>query len=610
MHYIQIILFEIHEIVFFSENMSEPNDKRRKMETSKDPQVWLKWFEELSDNDIPEDESDFEEVDHTSDSEHVTESEQEASETEEAAAADPIQNRNDSNQPHNFYVGKDCLTKWRKSHPHPNVRTRAHNIIIHLPGPKNKARETKTEIDIVNLFLDENVLRIICHSTNIYIETIRSKFERYRDARPTDIIEIRGFIGLLYLIGSLGNSRKNLKYLWDNSKGNGLESCYLTMSEKRFRFILRCFRFDDIKDRENRKAIDKLAPIREVFEIIINNFQKYYSPSEYLTIDEQLLAFRGRCSFKQYIPSKPAKYGVKVFALVDCRTTYTINLEPYVGRQPDGPFQMNNSAEEIVLRLVEPVQGSNRNITGDNWFTSLPLARTLLNNKKLTYVGTMRKNKREIPKEFLADKNKIPASSIFGFQEDITLVSYCPKKNKTVLLLSTMHHDASIDQSTNEKNKPEIVTFYNSTKVGVDLVDQLCGNYDVSRNTRRWPMVLFFDLLNIIGINAACIYKSHHFNETLKRTDFLQNISWQLIKPQMERRSNILSIPRELRRRAKLLLGEEEAGGEVANRTGSRGRCYHCGRQRDKSTRKWCFRCQRWTCGEHLREICTSCFEN
>lgn len=98
MHYIQIILFKIHENVFFSENMSEPNDKRRKMETSKDPQVWLKWFEELLDNDIPEDESDFEEVDHTSDSEHVTESEQEASETEEAAAAaDPIQNRNDFN---------------------------------------------------------------------------------------------------------------------------------------------------------------------------------------------------------------------------------------------------------------------------------------------------------------------------------------------------------------------------------------------------------------------------------------------------------------------------------------------------------------------------------
>lgn len=606
MCYIQITLFVI---MFILEKMSEPKDKRRKMETSKDPQMWLKWFEELSDNEsLADDESASEEVNHTSGSEHMTESEQEASETEDVV--EPTESGNDSNRPQNFYIGKDCLTKWRKSHPPTNVRTRAHNIITHLPGPINNARETKTEIDILNLFLDDNVLRIICHSTNIYIENIREKFERDRDARATDIIEIKGFIGLLYLIGSLGNSRKNLRYLWENSKGNGLESCYLTMSEKRFRFILRCLRFDDIRDRVNRQATDKFAPIRKVFELIISNFQKYYSPSEYLTIDEQLLAFRGRCSFKQYIPTKPAKYGVKVFALADSKTAYTINLEPYVGKQPDGPFQRGNSAEETVLRLVEPVQGSNRNITGDNWFTSVPLCRSLLHNKKLTYVGTVRKNKREIPKEFLPDKNRIQASSIFGFQEDMTLVSYCSKKNKAVLLLSTMHHDASIDHTTNEMKKPELLTFYNSTKIGVDLVDQLCGNYDVSRTTRRWPMVLFFDLLNIIGINAACIYNFHHCDKPVKRVDFLQNISWQLIKPQMARRSNILSIPRELRRRAKLLLGEEEAEVDVARRNGSRGRCYYCGRQRDRTSRKWCVKCQRWTCGEHLREVCVNCFEN
>lgn len=116
---------------------------------------------------------------------------------------------------------------------------------------------------------------------------------------------------------------------------------------------------------------------------------------------------------------------------------------------------------------------------------------------------------------------------------------------------------------------------YNSIKVGTDLVDQLCGNYDVSQTTRYWPMVHFFDL-NIIGINAVRIYKSLNFNARVR--DFLQ--SWQLIKPQIDRRSNILSIPRELGRRAKLLLGEKEAEGEVANRTGSRGLCYHCGRWR------------------------------
>jgi len=65
---------------------------------------------------------------------------------------------------------------------------------------------------------------------------------------------------------------------------------------------------------------------------------------------------------------------------------------------------------------------------------------------------------------------------MFGFQNQVTLVSFKPKKNKSVVLQSTMHHDASVDTET---KKPEIVYFYNSTKGGVDTVDQVCGNYSV-----------------------------------------------------------------------------------------------------------------------------------
>ena len=45
------------------------------------------------------------------------------------------------------------------------------------------------------------------------------------------------------------------------------------------------------------------------------------------------------------------------------------------------------------------------------------------------------------------------------------------KKNKAVILLSTMHHGISIVEEDPRK-KPEIIKFYNETKIGVDLVDQ------------------------------------------------------------------------------------------------------------------------------------------
>lgn len=56
-------------------------------------------------------------------------------------------------------------------------------------------------------------------------------------------------------------------------------------------------------------------------------------PGEYLAIDELLLSFRGRCSFRMYIPSKKAKYGIKIFDLVDPKTMYLVDCEVYLGKQ-------------------------------------------------------------------------------------------------------------------------------------------------------------------------------------------------------------------------------------------------------------------------------------
>jgi len=78
---------------------------------------------------------------------------------------------------------------------------------------------------------------------------------------------------------------------------------------------MRNVRFYNFTDRKQRREEEKLVAIRELFELIVQIFQTYFIPSEYLTKDDQLIVFRGRYSFHQYIPSKPARYGIKIFAL-------------------------------------------------------------------------------------------------------------------------------------------------------------------------------------------------------------------------------------------------------------------------------------------------------
>lgn len=99
------------------------------------------------------------------------------------------------------------------------------------------------------------------------------------------------------------------------------------------------------------------------------------------------------CPFRVYLPNKPAKYCVKIFALVDAKMMYTWNIEVYCAKQPVGPYNISNSPSDVVMRLMNPILGSGRNLTTDNWYTSIPLAENLLKNK-IKLVCTMRKNKK------------------------------------------------------------------------------------------------------------------------------------------------------------------------------------------------------------------------
>lgn len=91
----------------------------------------------------------------------------------------------------------------------------------------------------------------------------------------------------------------------------------------------------------------------------------------------------------------------------------------------------------------------------------------------MTLVGSLKQSKRKIPPEFLPKKTRKENSFLFGFQHECTLVFYCPKKNKAVLIASNMHRDDAINPETKEMVKPEMVIFYNKTKIGVDLVDKM-----------------------------------------------------------------------------------------------------------------------------------------
>ncbi|KAL4120052.1 hypothetical protein QTP88_012797 [Uroleucon formosanum] len=283
------------------------------------------------------------------------------------------------------------------------------------------------------------------------------------------------------------SSHVNIKDLWAMD-GTGIEYFRLSMSMNCFYLLLRAIRFDDITTRAMRQSVDNLAPIRSFFEDFVRRW-----------------------------------------------------------KQPNGPYHVNNSACSVAERLIRSISGSGRNITCDIWFSSIPLAEDLLNNHNLTMVGILRKNKREIPPIFVQKlKKRLIESSIFGFKKNMTLVSYKPKANKIVLVISTMHNDDNIDTDC-ARSKPEMIKFYNSPKGEVDTVDQRKESIPSQETASwRWPLTIFFSVLNIAGINSQIIYASNT-NAKIVCREYLKHLSKALVYKYMLERVRIKNIPMNIK---------------------------------------------------------------
>ena len=188
-----------------------------------------------------------------------------------------------------------------------------------------------------------------------------------------------------------------------------------------------------------------------------------------MTTHEQLVCFRGRCPVKQYISSKPGKYGIKPQTICDSTCFYIWKMQVYI-RKNAGSARETNQGTRIVLDLAEGIDNSCRNITCDNFFTNLSLVQKLL-QKNLTLIGTMRKNKPEFPTEFTVAKGRNVKSTVFGFQLDAMIASHCPKTNRAVNMLSTMHSQPEIESTSDQK--PSIILFHNKTKSSVDTLHKM-----------------------------------------------------------------------------------------------------------------------------------------
>lgn len=78
-----------------------------------------------------------------------------------------------------------------------------------------------------------------------------------------------------------------------------------------------------------------------------------------------------------YLKGNPQKYGLKIMCLCDAKTHYFYNGYIYTGKTNHPNHYKLSVPTRSVLQLVRPIINTNRNVTGDNWFTSVELVQEL-----------------------------------------------------------------------------------------------------------------------------------------------------------------------------------------------------------------------------------------
>lgn len=524
-------------------------------------------------------------------------------------------NSNNDESDDNVKIKANNGMEWTTKPPK-SSSFRGKNIFREIKGPVTKRTSSKETFK--HLF-DEAAVRKIAEYTNKRLDKDMDDELREHENTLTDVTidEIYGYIGIIIMLGVTKKKDIEIDQIWSEKDDavHYLPWVVCCMSRQRFKMLSRYLTFDDIETRETRAADDpKFFKCRELTNSVKGKFLSSYIPGVHLSVDENLYPFRGRCAFRQYLPSKPAKYGLKVWQLVDSDSRYLIDFDFYLGKQ--GNVVTKELGKAVTLKLVQPFHKSHRNITTDNYFTSTKLAEELW-NKGLTLVGTVKVNRKEVFQQLRPSRQREVFSTRFFFSGYNTFISYVPKVNKAVNLLTTQHHDRSV--SDTEQKKPEAIIYYNKTMGGSDTFDQTIMYTSCRRTTNRWTLRVFHYLVDATTCNGYKLMQESLSEDELntnfgKRRSrhrvFLEKLAIDLMMTQISHRfenyRNARGVSRKLRDSFSILgfvFRQEQA--EQAEPQKTTGRCHLC-INKDRKSRNRCHQCNKFVCNQHatINHIC------
>ena len=160
-------------------------------------------------------------------------------------------------------------------------------------------------IEYFKKYFTQNMITHIVQQTNMYAAQVGSSF-------VTDENEIEQYLGMLMRMGIVHLPRYELYW--------SIELRYPpiadVMPRDRFKELNRFVHFNDnasaVQSRDD-PAYDRYYKVRPLLTML-RDACWLTEPEARMSIDEQMIPYKGKNSLRQYLPKKPKKWGFKVMA--------------------------------------------------------------------------------------------------------------------------------------------------------------------------------------------------------------------------------------------------------------------------------------------------------
>ena len=467
------------------------------------------------------------------------------------------------------------------------------------PGATADLSGEKTIFDFFRLFFSMELFALLVLETNAY--AARCLLLR-PDGKwvPTNIDEITAWLGIRLYMSIFHLPDMRMYWSEDHLFGNNPMSHVMTRD--RFENISRYFHASNTTQNPARgqPGHDRICHVRPLITMIVDKCRTLYNPHINTSVDEAMVAFRGRLGFRQYIPSKPTKYGIKVWIRADPVNGYANDFQVYTGKV-EGRAEIG-LCSRVVLDLVQGLDHKGHIVNTDNFFSSPALSNALL-LRGIYSRGTVRPNRHDFPKAMLTGIN---LRGDYKVVQKGPLLAIAWMDRKPVHFVSNADNPINLRSNVQRRQRdgsivhfpcPTTVVHYNENMNGVDVADQLRTKYPTSRKSNKWWHSLFWFLFDLCIVNSFIIRKESPNHQELTRTGAVKPFSMLDFRKCLIK--SLIGNYREGRKRT-LPPNVNEAGiAHWPRKTAKAGRCIWCRQNGRRSAPKSeCTGCDRHLCLE------------